>query len=75
MLADKVSDSYVYSNKNLLVGIDLKDLIIVQTDDVTLVANKNRSQEIKEIVNKLNLEGRKKPKYIEKFIGHGGIII
>ena len=49
---DNVKDSYVYSKKNLLVGIDLQDLIIVQTDDATLVANKNRSQRIKEIVNK-----------------------
>ena len=66
VLADKVSDSYVYSNKNLLVGIDLKDLIIVQTDDATLVANKNRSQEIKEIVNKLNLKGRSETKIHRK---------
>ena len=63
---DNVKDSYVYSKKNLLVGIDLQDLIIVQTDDATLVANKNRSQGIKEIVNKLNLENRKETKIHRK---------
>ena len=63
---DNVKDSYVYSKKNLLVGIDLQDLIIVQTDDATLVANKNRSQGIKEIVNKLNLESRKETKIHRK---------
>ena len=32
VLVDKVEDSYIYSKKNLLVGIDLQNLIIVQTD-------------------------------------------
>ena len=68
VLVDKVEDSYVYSKKNLLVGIDLQNLIIVQTDDATLVANKNRSQEIKEIVNKLNLDKRKETKIHRKVL-------
>ncbi len=66
VLLEKVKDSYVYSKKNLLVGIDLQDLIIVQTDDATLVVNKNRSQEIKKIVNKLNLDSRKETKIHRK---------
>ena len=68
VLVDNVKDSYVYSKKNLLVGIDLQNLIIVQTDDATLVANKNRSQEIKEIVNKLNLDSRKETKIHRKVL-------
>ena len=65
---DNVKDSYVYSKKNLLVGIDLQDLIIVQTDEATLVANKNRSQGIKEIVNKLNLDKRNETKIHRKVL-------
>ena len=68
VLLDNVKDSYVYSKKNLLVGIDLHDLIIVQTDDATLVANKNRAQGIKEIVNKLNLDNRKETKIHKKVL-------
>jgi len=68
VLVDNVKDSYVYSKKNLMVGIDLQNLIIVQTDDATLVANKNRSQEIKEIVNKLNLDSRKETKIHRKVL-------
>ena len=68
VLVDKVEDSYIYSKKNLLVGIDLQNLIIVQTDDATLVANKNRSQEIKEIVNKLNLDNRNETKIHRKVL-------
>ena len=56
---NNVKNSYINSKKNLLVGIDLENLIIVQTDDVTLIANKNNLQEFKTIVNKLKLEGRK----------------
>ena len=68
VLVDNVKDSYVYSKKKLLVGVDLQNLIIVQTDDATLVANKNKSQDIKEIVKKLNLNSRKETKIHRKVL-------
>ena len=55
---NKVNNSYLNSKNKLLVAVGIKDLIVVQTEDSTLVTNINQSQEIKNIVNKLNNEGR-----------------
>ncbi len=53
-----VKNCYLNSTKKLLVAIGTEDLIIVQTNDATLVANHNYSQEIKDVVSHLNLENR-----------------
>ena len=51
---NNVKDSYFKSSKNrLLVGLGVKDLIVVDTDDVTLISNKNQSQEIKNLVKEI----------------------
>ncbi len=49
----KVKDSYLRSENRLLVGIGLKDLIIVETNNTLLVAEKSHSQEIKNVVEDL----------------------
>lgn len=59
-------NSYLNSKNRLLVGIGIDNLIIVQTEDATLIANKGSSQEIKSIINKLNLEGRSETKMHRK---------
>lgn len=48
----------VYGSKKLITTIGLKDLIIVDTDDVVLVCNKNDSQLVKSVVEKLEKDGR-----------------
>ncbi len=58
----KVKNSYLYSKNKLLVGVGINDLIVVQTEDATLIANINQPQEIKGIVNKLNSQGRSEVK-------------
>ncbi len=51
VILNKVCDSYFNSASNkLLVGMGVKDLIVVDTDDVTLVTDKNYSQEVKNLV-------------------------
>ena len=40
-----------------MVGIGLRDLVVVETRDVVLVANKEYSQQIKSIVNNLKDNG------------------
>lgn len=49
-----------------MVAVGIKDTIIVQTNDATLVANINHSQDIKSIVNKLNQEDRTEGKIHRK---------
>ena len=43
----------VYGSKKLVITVGLKDLVIVDTDDVILVCDKNETQKIKEVVEKL----------------------
>lgn len=51
VILNKVCDSYFNSaSKKLLVGMGVKDLIVVDTDDVTFVTDKNYSQEVKNLV-------------------------
>ena len=41
---------YFRSENKLLVGMGLKDLIVIDTSDATLITNKNNSQDIKSVV-------------------------
>ena len=68
ILINDVKNSYLNSSKKLLVGLGLRNLIIVQTEDATLISDKNRSQDIKKIVNKLNLKNRKESKIHKKVL-------
>ena len=68
VIINDVKNSYLNSSKKLLVGLGLRNLIIVQTEDATLISDKNRSQDIKKIVNKLNLKNRKESKIHKKVL-------
>ena len=48
-----VKNCFLRSENRLIVGVDLNDLVIIETRDALLVANKNSSQKIKEIVRDL----------------------
>ncbi len=51
-----VKDSIIVGDKGHKIGaIGLKDIIIVQTKSGTLVCNKNRAQEVKELVKKFKV--------------------
>ncbi len=45
--------SYLYSSGRLVTTMGIKDSIVVETADAVLVADKNRAQEVKSIVNLL----------------------
>ena len=53
VLINDTKNSYLKSEERLIVGLGIKDLIVIETDDAILVANKNKSQNIKEIVQNL----------------------
>ncbi|MEA2098284.1 MAG: sugar phosphate nucleotidyltransferase [Patescibacteria group bacterium] len=50
----------VYGSKKLITTVGLKDLIIVDTDDAILVCDKNNSQLVKTVVEKLEKNGKVK---------------
>ncbi|MCH9808525.1 MAG: mannose-1-phosphate guanylyltransferase/mannose-6-phosphate isomerase [Alphaproteobacteria bacterium] len=50
--------SFVHSEKSLVATIGVKDLVIVDTPDALLVADKNRSQDVGTLVSALKAHGR-----------------
>ena len=50
------------TNKKLITGVGLKDIVIVETDDVILVANKNELSDIKKLTAKI------KEKQFDKYL-------
>jgi mannose-1-phosphate guanylyltransferase/mannose-6-phosphate isomerase len=54
-------DLYVHSERSLVSTIGVKDLIIVDTPDALLVAEKSRAQDVSKVVAKLRAAGRKEP--------------
>ena len=59
VLSKNTKNCYIYSENKLLVGLGIEDLIIINTDDAILVADKKQSENIKEIVNDLNTQNFK----------------
>jgi mannose-1-phosphate guanylyltransferase/mannose-6-phosphate isomerase len=55
---DQTSNSLVYSSTRLVSAVGVKDLVIVETADAVLVANRANSQEVKAIVSRLEQAGR-----------------
>ena len=43
----------IFGDKNLIIGLGIKDLVIVDSGDVILIMDKNKDQEIKHLLNDL----------------------
>jgi len=53
VIVDNVRNSYLRSEGRTLAAIGVEDMIIVETKDAVLVAQKNQSQKVKSILEKL----------------------
>ena len=49
----------IYAQDKLLATVGLKDIVIVDTPDVTLVCNRNKSQDVKKLIEKIKANGLK----------------
>ena len=58
-LTQNTENCYLHSENKLLVTLGIKDLVIINTDDATLVADKNQSENIKDIVSELQIRNIK----------------
>ena len=56
---EDTSDCYIHSEKAIVSTIGIKDLVIVDTPDALLVADKNRTQDVSKIVQRLRQLNRK----------------
>lgn len=54
-----VTNSYVRSCKKVITVVGLDNIIVVETEDALLVANKSKSEEIKDIVNEFSTINKK----------------
>ena len=58
VLTTKTRNSYIYAQHKLVCTVDVDDLVIVETKDAVLVANKNHVQDVKSIVSQLKAANR-----------------
>ncbi len=58
VLTEDVTQSYLHSEGRLIAAIGVDNHVIVETDDVVLVADRNRVQDVKQLVAQLKDAGR-----------------
>ena len=58
-LTDNCTNTMIIAEDRLVAGIDLNNLVIVDTPDALLVAQKGQSQKVKDVVSKLKKADRK----------------
>lgn len=58
VIAHGTSNSYIHSQNKLIATLGVDNLVIIDTPDAVLVANKDEVQNVKEIVNELKAQQR-----------------
>ncbi len=58
VLTTESRNTLVHASHRLVSLVGVEDLIVIETPDAVMVANKTRSQDVKHIVNALNTTGR-----------------
>ena len=62
VISEGARNCYLRSESRLVVGLGVEDLVVVETDDVVLVAHRDRAQDVKTIVGRLEAEGASESK-------------
>ena len=58
VLTTQTQNCYLHSESRLIAGVGIENLVVVETADAVLVANKDRVQDVKEIVHQLKQQQR-----------------
>lgn len=58
VLAEDTSNSYIYSQNKLVATVGVDNLIVVETKDAILIADKDKVQSVKNIVERLKQKNR-----------------
>ena len=53
VIVEDAKDCYVHADHRLVTLLGVKDLVVIETSDAILVANKDAAQDVKKIVNRL----------------------
>ncbi|MBQ3671865.1 MAG: mannose-1-phosphate guanylyltransferase/mannose-6-phosphate isomerase [Treponema sp.] len=67
-VTSNVKNSFIYSKNRMISAVGLENVVIVDTKDAVLVADRSKSEEVKKIVDKLNAE--KNPIATENTVGY-----
>ncbi|MFL1455447.1 mannose-1-phosphate guanylyltransferase/mannose-6-phosphate isomerase [Marinobacter sp. GN3S48] len=66
VITEDVSGSYIHSEGRLIAALGVSDHVIVETDDVVLVADRNRVQDVKKLVAQVKAQGRLEHRFHKK---------
>ncbi|MCZ7834532.1 MULTISPECIES: mannose-1-phosphate guanyltransferase [Atlantibacter] len=58
VISHQTENSYVYAESGLVTTVGVKDLVVVQTKDAVLIADRNQVQDVKKVVEQIKAEGR-----------------
>lgn len=58
VITEDTENSYVRGHKKLITAIGIKDMVVVETDDAILIAHRDRTQDVKDVVRKLKEQSR-----------------
>lgn len=58
VIAHSTANTYIHSDHRLVATVGVSDLVIVETKDAVLVAHKDKVQDVKKIVERINADGR-----------------
>ncbi len=58
VMALDAQNNLLFSQHRMLAAVGVKELVVVETPDAVLVADKSRAQEVKQIAERLQAEGR-----------------
>ncbi|WP_270829395.1 mannose-1-phosphate guanylyltransferase/mannose-6-phosphate isomerase [Aeromonas sp. QDB20] len=59
VMLEQTCNSYIYAQNKLVSTVGVDNLVIIETKDAVLVANKDKVQDVKNIVNKLKAQNRR----------------
>ena len=66
VIFEDTTDSYIRAEHHMVATLGVKDLIIVDTPDATLVASKGQVHRVKDVVDKLRQQNRDEPTFHRK---------
>ncbi|GHY42992.1 Mannose-1-phosphate guanylyltransferase [Vibrio cholerae] len=59
VIAEQTHNSYIYAQNKLVSTVGVDNLVIIETKDAVLVANKDKVQDVKNVVNQLKAQQRR----------------
>jgi len=62
VIAHDTTNSYIHSQHKLITTLGVDNLVIIDTPDAVLIANKDKVQNVKDIVNELKVQQRSEAK-------------